>query len=94
MISYRRESDELSYIEEKVSYCIRFGHSLWSASQLPAQEVSKPYVSACLQSLISSTLFHLPSGSVKSSFVKSLMVNMLAILCNSIIGVFIEYYSQ
>ncbi|CAD1469708.1 unnamed protein product, partial [Heterotrigona itama] len=32
MISYR-------FKKKKVNYCTRFGHSLWSANQLPAQGV-------------------------------------------------------
>ena len=26
-------------LEKETDYCIRFGHSLWSVNQLPAQEV-------------------------------------------------------
>ena len=37
VISYRRVQKE----KNATNYCIRFGHSLWSANQLPAQGINK-----------------------------------------------------
>ncbi|KOX77661.1 hypothetical protein WN51_09326 [Melipona quadrifasciata] len=37
VISYRRVQRE----KKATNYCIRFGHSLWSANQLPAQRGSR-----------------------------------------------------
>ncbi|CAD1475057.1 unnamed protein product, partial [Heterotrigona itama] len=36
----RYHTDEFK--KNATNYCVRFGHSLWSANQLPAQEVKRP----------------------------------------------------
>ena len=41
VISYRSVQKE----KKATNYCTRFGHSLWSANQLPAQEVRKEFIS-------------------------------------------------
>ena len=46
-ISYRRVQKK----KKATNYCIRFGHSLWSANQLPAQGVKDdaPWISTCFK---------------------------------------------
>ena len=40
VISHRRVQKK----KKSTNYCIRFGHSLWSANQLPAQGVTFNYI--------------------------------------------------
>ena len=53
--SYRRVQEK----KKATNYCIRFGHSLWSANQLPAQRVERARICEQENGHLRDAVFHI-----------------------------------